>query len=81
LPPLTAEELVNDCFTPIARDGASAVEVGIRLQKVLQALARAGHPELSLAAKTMSATALELAEHSLVANAHKIKVAQAAAAV
>lgn len=81
LPAVTAEELVNDCFTPIARDGASAVEVGIRLQKVLQALARAGHPELSTAAKTMSATALELAEHSLVANAHKAKVAKAAVAV
>lgn len=81
LPSITAEELVNDCFTPIARDGAGTIEVGIRLQKVLQVLVRAGQPELTLAAKNMSATALELAEQRLVANEHKAKIAKVASAV
>ncbi|WP_020394069.1 DUF2254 domain-containing protein [Thiolinea disciformis] len=78
LPTLSAADLVSDCFNPIARDGAGIVEVGIRLQKVLQALTRLGSPELTAAAKAMSSTALELAEHSLVAAEHRAKVAKIA---
>ncbi|GHB24075.1 DUF2254 domain-containing protein [Salinicola rhizosphaerae] len=37
--PLESEDLFEDFFTPIARDGASTVEIGIRLQKALVALA------------------------------------------
>jgi uncharacterized membrane protein len=34
-------EMVEDAFRPIARDGAGMIEVGIRLQKTLAALAGA----------------------------------------
>lgn len=65
--PMTAEELVTDSFSPIARDGAGFIEVGIRLQKVLLALVRLNYPPLTQAAQHMSAVALELAEPALVA--------------
>jgi len=78
IPPLTAVELVRDCFTPIARDGAGMVEVAIRLQKTLAALVRLDVAELTEAAVAMSHEALELAERALVAEAHKIRVRDAA---
>lgn len=81
LPPLQAGEIVRDCFTPIARDGAGAVEVGVRLQKTLAALVRLDVPELTAAAVAMSETALELAEVALVAAVHKQLVRDAAAEV
>lgn len=37
--PVTLDDLVEDAFRPIARDGAGMVEVGIRLQKTLASLA------------------------------------------
>jgi uncharacterized membrane protein len=37
--PLATADVFDDFFTPIARDGASTVEIGIRLQKALSALA------------------------------------------
>ncbi|WP_110667915.1 DUF2254 domain-containing protein [Salinicola halophilus] len=40
--PLRSEDIFDDFFTPISRDGASAVEIGIRLQKGLISLAAAG---------------------------------------
>lgn len=81
MPAVTARELVNDAFTPIARDGAGTVEVGVRLQKVLAALARLKHAELAEQAQAMSQTAVELADHALVAQAHKDAVRRAAADV
>ncbi|SEA01733.1 Uncharacterized membrane protein [Thiothrix caldifontis] len=79
--PLTAEELVNDSFSPIARDGAAIAEVGIRLQKVLASLTRHGDAELAAAARQMSATALEFAEQALIASSQRQKVRDAAAQV
>lgn len=35
---LLAQDMLDDAFTGIARDGASVVEVGIRLQKALESL-------------------------------------------
>lgn len=40
VPPLSLTDLIGDWCRPIARDGAASVEVGIRLQKALGALAR-----------------------------------------
>ncbi|WP_110655557.1 DUF2254 domain-containing protein [Salinicola halimionae] len=40
--PLATADVFDDFFTPIARDGASTVEIGIRLQKALSALAPMG---------------------------------------
>ena len=76
--PITAEELVNDSFTPIARDGASIVEVGVRLQKILQALMRIGDEDLTEAAQNMSKTALELANKALISGEHRHRVSKAA---
>jgi len=42
IPALRLEDLFEDIFTPIARDGAALVEVQVRLQKALQALAERG---------------------------------------
>ncbi|OLO03997.1 DUF2254 domain-containing protein [Salinicola sp. CPA57] len=39
---LQTKDLFEDFFTPIARDGAATVEVGIRLQKALSALGAIG---------------------------------------
>jgi uncharacterized membrane protein len=65
MPVLHADQLVNDAFGPIARDGASIVEVGIRMQKVLAAMTRLGDPELAEAARSMSRTALGFARPAL----------------
>ncbi|MGD9668027.1 MAG: DUF2254 domain-containing protein [Hyphomicrobiaceae bacterium] len=78
VPPLKASEIVRDCFTPIARDGAGAVEVGIRLQKTLGALVRLDVRDLTDAALEMSDEALFLAEQSLVAETQKERVRAAA---
>jgi uncharacterized membrane protein len=65
LPDLTAAELFDDLFTPIARDGAGTVEVGVRLQKTLQVLAGFGDDAFRDAALRASALALERAENAL----------------
>lgn len=81
MPPLTADEIMRDCFTSIARDGAGAVEVGIRLQKTLAAIARLGERDLSFAAAELSQTALALSERALVVESHKERVRKAAAEI
>lgn len=69
--PISADELITDSFGPVARDGAGILEVNIRLQKVLQALARMGEPEFKQAAQAMSVMALELANASLVSESQR----------
>lgn len=63
--PIRAREVFEDFFRPIARDGASLVEVQIRLQKALLALARCGVVTFVEAAKAQSSEALARAEASL----------------
>ncbi|MCB9394787.1 MAG: DUF2254 domain-containing protein [Acidimicrobiaceae bacterium] len=75
--PLTADELVRDAFGPIARDGASMVEVGVRLQKVLAALVRLGPPDLATAAMRMSSTALTFSRDGLLLDEHREAVLRA----
>ena len=48
---LKLDDMFDDFFGPIARDGAALVEVGMRLQKALAALAMAGGPDFTTAAK------------------------------
>jgi uncharacterized membrane protein len=55
---LAPEDLFDDAFLPIARDGASRLEVGIRLQKALRALAPLGDAEFAEAARKASLVAL-----------------------
>ena len=78
IPALTARELFNDAFTPIARDGAGHVEVAVRLQNVLRLLVRLGDGALTMEVLRLSSDALEMATDKLVAAQHKERVADAA---
>ncbi len=81
IPPIEAVDLIDDGFTAIARDGAAIVEVGIALQKTLQAVVRLGDQELTDAALAQSRIALEIAEHAMVADNHKKRIRAEAAEV
>ena len=61
VPGIELDELFDDLFRPIARDGAAIVEVGIRLQKALCALARMDDPRFLRSAQHHSRQALERA--------------------
>lgn len=65
VPRLSVEDMLDDAFTSIARDGAGLVEVCIRLQKALAALAVAGDADLRAAALRHARTALARAELAL----------------
>jgi uncharacterized membrane protein len=81
IPPLTASDVISDCFTAISRDGAGAIEVGVRLQKTLQSLVKIGAADLTAAALAMSKTAAELADDALVADVHRARIRTEAARV
>lgn len=65
LPAVTARDLLDDGISPIARDGASLVEVGIRLQKALRAVGRLSDPGMRDAAQEHASLALARAEQAL----------------
>lgn len=69
--PIRASEVFEDFFRPIARDGAGIVEVQIRLQKALLALARCGVISFVEAAKEQSREALARAECVLTMDADR----------
>jgi uncharacterized membrane protein len=71
VPKLPDRDLFDDFFTPIARDGAANVEVQVRLQKALLALAEIGDAESKSAALHHSLEALERAERALQIEADK----------
>lgn len=58
VPKLVIDDLFDDAFTAIARDGAGIVEVSIRLQKAFCALAETDDHEIVAAAKKHSRMAL-----------------------
>ncbi len=58
--PVETADLFDDLFTPIARDGAAIVEVGLRLQKAFGLLAKLG-PEFRKHATRHSKDALDRA--------------------
>ena len=63
--PIKTTDLFDDMFAAIARDGAGMVEVGIRLQKTLAALAMMGNADGIVQAKRLSALARGYAEATL----------------
>ena len=65
VPQLSVEDMFDDAFTAIARDGAGAVEVASRLQKSLKSLASIGDSAMRDAALHHSRIALARAEHVL----------------
>lgn len=78
VPPLSADDLFEDLFAPIARDGAGTVEVGIRLQKSLAMLADAGDEAVKRSARRVSAAALEHAGQALTRAADRYRLAELA---
>ncbi len=68
---LDPEDLLDDAFTAISRDGAAMFEVGARIQKNLAVLTRLGNDALSTAARRHSKLAMEQAEISLATKSHK----------
>lgn len=64
VPPILMDDLFDDLFTPIARDGAATLEVSLRLQKVLRLLSRLG-PLYRLPALRHSALAEERSEQAM----------------
>ncbi|TXH68438.1 MAG: DUF2254 domain-containing protein [Thiothrix sp.] len=79
--PTHASELVSDSFAPIARDGAGVIEVGVRLQKALQTVARLGNSDLAAAAKDLSAVAMEFANQALVVESQRQRLAKVASQI
>ncbi|WP_227663373.1 DUF2254 domain-containing protein [Marinobacter halophilus] len=65
VPELTTQDMFDDAFTAIARDGAGIVEVSIRLQKAFFALAETGNQSLVAAAKKHSRMALARSEYAM----------------
>lgn len=65
VPPLDTADLFYDTFSPIGRDGAGLVEVQMRLQKAMSALAAMGDEEFRRQARKHSAMALKRAEVAL----------------
>jgi uncharacterized membrane protein len=65
MPPLDPDDMLDDVFAPIARDGAGTLEVQIRLQKALRSLAAVDNPLVAAAARRHSRQALDRAEVAL----------------
>lgn len=78
VPPVRPTDMLEDAFQPIARDGAALVEVQVRLQKALAALAGIAPDEFSDAATAMSVESLERAYTGLASDVDKARVAAAA---
>ncbi|MFC5578303.1 DUF2254 domain-containing protein [Lysobacter niabensis] len=64
-PALAPQDMIEDCFGPIARDGAGRPGVAIRLQKALQTVACEADPGFTAPALAMSAYALDQARGRL----------------
>ena len=62
---LQLDDLFDDAFTAIARDGAGMVEVGVRLQKALRSLASVGDDAMRVAAMRHAQHALARSEKML----------------
>ena len=81
VPALQTDEMFDDIYAPIARDGAAIAEVQVRLQKSLLALAQIGNAEAAAAALRHSRNALERAEAGLTLKSEKAVVREIAAQI
>lgn len=71
VPEIQIEDMFEDVFRPIARDGAALVEVQVRLQKALAALAQIDREDFGRAAARQSSEALQRAEVALTIEADR----------
>lgn len=74
VPPLSLDDMFDDAFGPIARDGAAFLEVQLRLLKALQALAEIGGPEFRRAALRHARMALKRSEEALALEEEKSRL-------
>ena len=63
--PVSLNDMFDDAFNSIARDGASSIEVAIRLQKAFYSLTLLGNDEMRQTAITHAKLAFSYAERSL----------------
>ncbi|MEZ5773844.1 MAG: DUF2254 domain-containing protein [Hyphomicrobiaceae bacterium] len=73
-PPLRADDLMEDAFAAIGRDGAGTVEVALRLQKAFRSIAIAGRPDMHAAAYRQSLIARERAGDALKLAVEKARI-------
>ena len=74
VPPLELSNIFDDLFTPIARDGAAVVEIGLCLQRAFLALSKYGDGRYLEQAKRHAAEALQRAEQALPIEDDKVRV-------
>ena len=65
-------ELIVDAFRPIVRDGASNVEVQLRVQKALHALAEIAPDMFAVPASDMAADARSRAQDALTESEYRL---------
>lgn len=78
VPPLEIADLFDDLYTPIARDGRTLVEIGVRLQKTLATLSRFEVDGFAEQARRHSRQSLERFEEGLAIEADKAVLRRAA---
>lgn len=78
VPPLDTADLFEDAFLALARDGANMIEVQLRLQKALLALAGLGDEAFGDAALHQSRMALARAEAAMTLEADKRRLRELA---
>ncbi|MGK9286513.1 DUF2254 domain-containing protein [Sinorhizobium meliloti] len=74
VPPLATADLFEDAFMAVARDGAGLIEVQLRIQKALLALARMGDGDFKSAALRQSRIAFDRAASSLPLEADRARL-------
>lgn len=79
VPELAIDDMFDDAFTAIGRDGAGTVEVAVRLQKALHSLAAPGDVAMAEAARRHARQALERARLRLELPADLARVREAGA--
>ena len=65
VPDISTADMFDDAFTGVARDGASMIEVSIRMQKTLDAIAKTSGDKVSKAAAEHAKTAYERSINAL----------------
>ena len=74
VPPIEIHDLFDDLFTPMARDGAPTIEIGIRLQKALRTLSEFKREGFHSSARRHSREAMERAEAALAMDTDRAKL-------
>lgn len=74
--PLDVNDLFDDLFTPIARDGAAMIEVNIRLQKALFSLSHLDNDAMRVAAVRQSELAYMRASQALAMDEDRRRLEQ-----